>query len=73
MSVEGARQRAQASLRDLKAKWEQAGASWRDATAEAFGERYVERLEQAIRTALPAMEKMTEVLSRVQRDCGDPR
>lgn len=73
MSVEGARQRAQASLRDLKLKWEHASVTWRDATAAEFGERYVEQLEQAIRTALPAMEKMIEVLARIERDCGDPR
>jgi uncharacterized protein YukE len=71
MSVEGARQRVQASLRDLKSRWEQSHALWSDATADEFGERYVEQLEQAIRNALPAMEKMAEVLERVRRDCGD--
>ena len=73
MSVEGGRQRVQAALRDLKSVWQQASESWRDATAEEFGRRYVENLEQAIRAALPAMEKMVDVLERVTRDCGDPR
>lgn len=72
MSVEGARQRLQASLRDLKAQWEVARASWQDATSQAFEDRYVEELEQAVRTAMPAMEKMAEALARVRRDCGDP-
>ncbi len=72
MSVEGARQRLQASLRDLKAQWEVAQASWQDATAEAFGDRYIEELEQAVRTAMPAMEKMAETLVRVRRECGEP-
>jgi uncharacterized protein YukE len=72
MSVEGARQRLQASLRDLKAQWEVARGSWQDATSQAFGERFIEELEQAVRTAMPAMEKMAESLARVRRDCGDP-
>jgi uncharacterized protein YukE len=72
MSVEGARQRLQASLRDMKSQWEIARSTWQDATAEAFGDRYIEELEQAIRTAMPAMEKMAEALSRVRRECGDP-
>jgi uncharacterized protein YukE len=71
MSVEGARQRVQASLRDLKAQWDIARSSWQDATAEAFGDRYIEELEQAVRTAMPAMEKMAETLIRVRRECGD--
>jgi uncharacterized protein YukE len=72
MSVEGARQRLQASLRDLKAQWEVAQGSWQDATAETFRDRYIEELEQAVRTAMPAMEKMAETLVRVRRECGDP-
>lgn len=72
MSVEGARQRLQASLRDLKAHWEVARVSWQDATSQAFEDRYIEELEQAVRTAMPAMEKMAEALARVRRDCGDP-
>ncbi|MFM7807372.1 MAG: WXG100 family type VII secretion target [Planctomycetota bacterium] len=72
MSVEGARQRLQASLRDLKSQWEVARSAWQDATAETFGDRYIEELEQAVRTAMPAMEKMAETLVRVRRECGDP-
>lgn len=73
MSVDGARQRAQASLRDLKVKWAHARESWRDATAAEFGARYVEALEHAIRVAIPAMEKMSALLDRAERECGDPR
>jgi len=72
MSVEGARQRLQASLRDLKAHWEVAQAAWQDATSQAFQDRYIDELEQAVRTAMPAMEKMAESLARVRRECGDP-
>ncbi|MBM4006595.1 MAG: WXG100 family type VII secretion target [Planctomycetes bacterium] len=72
VSVEGARQRLQASLRDLKSQWEVARSAWQDATAETFGDRYIEELEQAVRTAMPAMEKMAETLVRVRRECGDP-
>ncbi|MFM8680675.1 MAG: hypothetical protein ACKOGH_13870 [Alphaproteobacteria bacterium] len=71
--VEGARLRTQGALRDLLQKWAEAGEAWDDATAGAFGTRYVEQLDEAVRAALPAMEKMAELLHRVQRDCEDPR
>ena len=73
MSMDGARTRAQGALKELKVKWADASASWNDATARAFERRYIEQLEQAVRAALPAMEKMAEVLARVRSECGDPR
>ena len=73
MSMDGARTRAQGALKELKVKWTEASASWNDVTAKAFERRYIEQLEQAVRAALPAMEKMAEVLARVRSECGDPR
>lgn len=70
--VEGARMRTQGSLRDLLQKWNEVRETWDDATARAFGTTYIETLEQAVRTALPAMEKMAELLHRMQRECEDP-
>ena len=70
--VEGARLRTQGSLRDLMQKWAEARETWDDATARAFGIAYIENLEQAVRAALPAMEKMAELLHRMQRECEDP-
>ena len=70
--VEGARVRAHGALRDLLQKWEASRESWDDATAAAFGARYIETLEDAVRAALPAMEQMAETLHRMQRDCRDP-
>jgi hypothetical protein len=46
---------------------------WRDATAAKFSARYIEQLEDAVRSALPAMERMAEILARVRSECGDPR
>ena len=72
MSMEGSTQRLQASLRELKLQWERSRLVWQDAAAVEFGERYVDALEQAIRAAMPAMEKMAESVARVRRECGDP-
>lgn len=71
--VEGARVRTQGALRDFMQKWAMAREAWDDATAAAFAERYVEQLDQAVRAAMPAMEKMAEQLHRMQKDCDDPR
>lgn len=73
MSVEGARVRLQGSLRDLLLKWAEAEQVWRDATARTFAGRYITPLEDSVRSALPAMEHMAEVLVKVRSDCGDPR
>ena len=71
MSVAGARVRLQGSLRDLLLKWSEAEQAWRDATALKFGARYITPLEDAVRSALPAMEHMAEVLVKVKADCSD--
>ena len=60
-------------MRDLLQHWNETRETWDDATAQAFGERYIEQLEQAVNAALPAMEKMAEQLHRMQKDCEDPR
>ncbi|MFM1830648.1 MAG: hypothetical protein RLZZ558_988 [Planctomycetota bacterium] len=73
MSVEGARMRLQAAMKELRLKWSQTEPQWRDATARAFAERYIESLEDALRSALPAMEAMAETLARVRQECGEPR
>ncbi len=73
MSMDGARTRAQGALKELKVKWAEASEAWNDATAKAFERRYIEQLEQAVRAALPTLEKMAETLSRLRNECGDPR
>ncbi len=73
MSVEGARTRIQGSMKDLRVKWSETESVWRDATAATFSARYIEQLEDAVRSALPAMERMAEILARVRSECGDPR
>lgn len=73
MSVEGARMRIQGSMKDLRVKWSEAESVWRDVTAAKFNARYIEQLEDAVRSALPAMERMAEILARVRGECGDPR
>jgi hypothetical protein len=73
MSVEGARMRLQGSMKELMSKWSETEALWRDASARGFHKRYIEALELAVKSALPAMEKMAETLHRVRSECGDPR
>lgn len=73
MSVEGARMRLQASMKELLQKWDQLEPMWRDATSRAFHARYIDQLEVAVKLALPAIEKMSETLHRVRSECGEPR
>ena len=73
MSVEGARMRLQGSMKELMTKWSEIEPLWRDAASRGFHKRYLEALEGAVKSALPAMEKMAETLHRVRSECGDPR
>jgi uncharacterized iron-regulated protein len=71
--VEGARVRADGALKEMLQAWSRARENWDDANAVAFGHRFIDGLEQAVRTALPALEKMQAALQRMQKDCEDPR
>ena len=63
----------QAKLRQahktLMAQWDQARSDWDDTVSQKFGDKYIFPVDQDVRAALAAMEHMTDVLRRVQRDC----
>lgn len=64
-----------ARLRDatsrLRTAWEIAGHTWSDAQHRRLDQRFLQPLEQAVRTAGAAIGTMDEILQQVQRDCGD--
>ena len=72
MSLVSARAKIGTAHRQLLVDWERARESWDDAASRAFGRNHVEPLEHAVRSAIGAIEQMSEVLDRVRRECGDP-
>ena len=48
-----------------------AAAEWNDLTNQHFQDQYYRPLEPKVRHALDAIRRLTEVLTRAQRECGD--
>ena len=71
MSVSGSRMRIGLALKDLKTKWARVSEVWRDPVARAFEENCMNSLEQAVRIAGGALDKMRDAISRARRDCED--
>ncbi|MGN6505369.1 MAG: hypothetical protein ACTHM6_07385 [Tepidisphaeraceae bacterium] len=57
------------SMKDLLMRWSQTKQDWHDVVAVEFEKKYLEPLEQALRTAVSAMDQMAQTLSKIDRDC----
>jgi len=58
-----------ALTRDLLNQWEQTKESWRDDKSKEFESRYLVHLDAEVATALDAIEKLDELVSKVRSDC----
>jgi len=57
------------AYKTLMAQWDRARVDWDDSVSQQFAEKYMTPMDHHVRKALAAMEQMSEVLQRVQRDC----
>lgn len=57
------------AVSDLRRKWEQTREYWDDTNAEAFEAAYIEPLEQRVRVAIDAMDKLAAAQARAARAC----
>lgn len=57
------------AVADLRRKWEQTRQYWDDANAERFEADYIEALEQKVRVAIDAMDKLSAMQSQATRAC----
>ena len=55
---------------DLKRAWHATGAAWRDEARVQFEEEYIEEFLSTTHTAIRAMNKLTNLLKRVMRQCS---
>jgi hypothetical protein len=58
------------ALKALRERWEITRESWDDGVAVDFEKNHLFPLEQQVDNALRGMEKLSEVLSSVRRDCS---
>jgi len=70
MSLASSRARLHDATKSLRIAWEHAGDGWRDAHHRQIGDKVLSPLEHATRGAETALDRMEEMLARVQRDCS---
>lgn len=61
----------QRALRDLKEADLRISEQWDDAVHREIRETYIAPLETMMRRTLGAIDKMAEVLTEAERDCGE--
>ena len=70
MSLQVSRSRVLSSLKDLNARWQKVCVEWDDPVRRKFQIEFVDPLERRVRSAVSAMERMHEIVSRAKRECG---
>jgi hypothetical protein len=63
--------RLQKASKILKERWGQTKEHWRDATAEQFEEQYLRPLGEKVQLALGAVDRLSEVLQRAEKELQD--
>lgn len=69
MSIDVGRAKLNQAMKRLLVRWRQTQASWRDSVGRDFETRQLAPMESDIRSGLGAMERMSEVLQRLRREC----
>lgn len=54
---------------DLSLQWEQTRAGWHDAKSQEFERKFLEELQASVDQALPVLEQLEKVITRVRSDC----
>ena len=57
------------STKELFARWEDVKGVWSDAQSKEFEKVYLSQIEQDVRSALGAMDRMSHVLQKIENDC----
>jgi len=70
MGVDFSRTRLQQTVKELMMRWEKANVDWDDKVSREFKETFLDPLDPKVKTTMDAMEKMSEQLKRLKRDCG---
>lgn len=69
MSVHSSR--LQHALRDLREKWQVTRESWDDQVARDFEKNHLDALEHLVKHAIVGMDKLSETLGKIRRQCQE--
>jgi len=73
MSVAGAKGSLHDALKQLRIRFEAIKAEWDDDRRKAFEKDVIDPLDPAVGGALKAFDAVSELIQRVERECGDDR
>jgi hypothetical protein len=59
------------TIRAVRDQWLVTEATWTDSVRQRFEERYLAPLDPAVDAAVNGLQKISEVLDQVRRDCSD--
>ena len=57
------------AAKELFARWNDVKGVWSDAQSREFEKTYISQVEQDVRSALGAMDRISQVLQKVENDC----
>jgi uncharacterized protein YukE len=57
------------AAKELFARWYEVKDVWSDAQSQEFEKVYLSQIEQDVRGALLAMDRMSQVLQKIENDC----
>lgn len=72
MSLASSRVKLQESLREIRLAWSDIRRDWSDGAAQSIERERIDPLEERIRSALLAIERMEHFAHMVQRETRDP-
>ena len=70
MSLGTGRYQLYSSLETLCAQWDEIRPRWNDGVRQDFEEQYWNHVEPGVNAALAAMDRLTQVLGQLRRECS---
>ena len=71
MSLDTGRYQLYSALKTLRERWDDTKESWHDAVEQKFTEDVWEPLEQRVKAALSAIDRLALVVARSKEECGE--
>ncbi len=69
MNLSGNKSRLVSATQELMLRWQETRNCWRDDKSREFDEHYMQDLRAQVDKAVTLIEKLDEVLKKVQSDC----
>lgn len=69
MNLSGNKSRLVGATKEISLRWAQTREHWRDAKSQEFDQKYMQELVARVARAATSMDKLGEVLTKIETDC----